>query len=349
MLESALVLASIVDSDSKELVVMYSGFFKARKECSERPQLMKFLTPIVFLKLCRSGKDFVRLRSLMNYVTSKIQAERLDIQLKFYDMVGHGYLRECDLENLVNDLIPTMSGLSSLQEDFVQFYVYTAVRRFMFFHDPRRSGRIPINELVGSLTMQEFLASRDGVQPSSNWFSAEAAINVYMRYIEMDVDGNGMLSKAELLKYPSGLLTPIAVDRIFQEYRTYENEMDYKGFLDLVLALENKNTEASLRYMWKVLDEAKTGQVNKQTLELFLGSVISTLIFSYQSAQASQYKVCDLFDEVCDILGLKDQECLTFSHLKKHNGALLPLMLIDAQAFFLYDNRESYISAQVGS
>ena len=53
-------------------------------------------------------------------------------------------------------------------------------------------------------------------------------------------DHNGMLSKSELLKYGTGTLTPAFIDRVFQECLTYEGEMDYKTYLDFVLALENR-------------------------------------------------------------------------------------------------------------
>ena len=36
-----------------------------------------------------------------------------------------------------------------------------------------------------------------------------------------------MLSKEELMKYGLGL-KPILIDRIFEEYQKYENEIDFK-------------------------------------------------------------------------------------------------------------------------
>ena len=40
-----------------------------------------------------------------------------------------------------------------------------------------------------------------------------------------------LLKKEELAKYSKGL-TNIFIDRIFEEYQTFEGEMDYKTFLD---------------------------------------------------------------------------------------------------------------------
>jgi serine/threonine-protein phosphatase 2A regulatory subunit B'' len=41
------------------------------------------------------------------------------------------------------------------------------------------------------------------------------------------------------MKYSWGL-TSIFIDRVFEEFQTFEGEMDYKTFLDFVLAMENK-------------------------------------------------------------------------------------------------------------
>lgn len=49
-----------------------------------------------------------------------------------------------------------------------------------------------------------------------------------------------MLSKEELLHYGTNTLTPTFISRVFEECLTYEGEMDYKTYLDFVLALENR-------------------------------------------------------------------------------------------------------------
>ena len=49
-----------------------------------------------------------------------------------------------------------------------------------------------------------------------------------------------MLSRQELIAYGTSTLTPTFIDRIFEECLTYGGEMDYKTYLDFVLALENR-------------------------------------------------------------------------------------------------------------
>ena len=45
------------------------------------------------------------------------------------------------------------------------------------------------------------------------------------QYLSLDTDHNGMLSKTELLKYGTGTLTEVFVNRIFQECLTYDGEV----------------------------------------------------------------------------------------------------------------------------
>ena len=100
----------------------------------------------------------------------------------------------------------------------------------------------------------------------ANWFSAPSALRVYGQYLNLDTDRNGMLRKAELAKYGSGTLTSAFVERVFQECLTYEGEMDYKTYLDFVLAMENKKEPRAVQYFFRLLDVRAMGSLNVCTI-----------------------------------------------------------------------------------
>ena len=81
-----------------------------------------------------------------------------------YDSAGYGYLKEKDLENYIFELMPTFPQLQNLQENFYPFYVITAVRKFFFFLDPKRTGKILIKDMLTSPIWLSFMNSdkRDG-------------------------------------------------------------------------------------------------------------------------------------------------------------------------------------------
>ncbi len=45
-------------------------------------------------------------------------------------------------------------------------------------------------------------------------------------------------------------LHQVFVQRVFEESQTYDGEMDFKAFLDFVLAMENRNTRAGMQVRW---------------------------------------------------------------------------------------------------
>merc|ERR1711920_308737 len=117
-------------------------------------------------------------------------------------------------------------------------------------------------------------------EAESNWFSMQSALKVYGAYLELDADQNGMLSKSELSLYGSGMLTDVFIDRVFEEYQTYqdaetgEREMDYKTFLDFVLAMENKNSRPGIQYFWKLVDIKHCGYLDGFVINYFLRAIL---------------------------------------------------------------------------
>jgi Ca2+-binding EF-hand superfamily protein len=56
--------------------------------------------------------------------------------------------------------------------------------------------------------------------------------------------------------------TRAAWERIFEEYVPYSpGELDYKGFVRLVLALEHPTSPQSIRYFWRILDFDQSGRL----------------------------------------------------------------------------------------
>lgn len=88
--------------------------------------------------------------------------------------LSNGYLREKDLENYIFELIPTFAQLKNLQENFFPFYVITAVRKFFFFLDPKRTGRIYIKDMLTSPILAELYELRQEKVPNEesvqNWY-----------------------------------------------------------------------------------------------------------------------------------------------------------------------------------
>lgn len=102
----------------------------------------------------------ISIMSLFNYIMRKTWLRQSRIGLSLYDISGQGYLTEKDLELYITELIPTLPHLKKLEESFYSFYVCTAVRRFLFFLDPKRLGRVRIVDILASGFLDDLLELR---------------------------------------------------------------------------------------------------------------------------------------------------------------------------------------------
>ena len=53
--------------------------------------------------------------------------------------------------------------------------------------------------------------------------------------------------------------------------------MDYKAFLDFVIAIRNKKTPQSLQYYWKILDVYGKGAIDSFIINMFFKGVVKKL------------------------------------------------------------------------
>mmetsp|Transcript_33922 Transcript_33922/g.6128 ORF Transcript_33922/g.6128 Transcript_33922/m.6128 type:complete len:125 (+) Transcript_33922:439-813(+) len=114
--------------------------------------------------------------------------------------------------------------------------------------------------------------------------------------------------------------------------------MDYKTFLDFVLAMENRKTIPSLQYFWKILDVYKKGAIDTFVINLFFRDVIQKL----ESREKFGFHVEDIKDEIFDMAKPKVPMAITLNDLIEcGQGDIIVGMLVDAKAFFEYDQRES--------
>ena len=114
--------------------------------------------------------------------------------------------------------------------------------------------------------------------------------------------------------------------------------MDYKSFLDFVLAFENKKTPQGLQYFWRILDVYGKGAIDTFIINMFFRPVIQKL----ESKEKFGFQVDDVKDEIFDMCKPKTPYAITLQDLiNSGQGDVIVGMLTDAKAFYDYDQRES--------
>uniref|UniRef100_A0A2K5P8S4 Serine/threonine-protein phosphatase 2A regulatory subunit B'' subunit gamma n=1 Tax=Cebus imitator TaxID=2715852 RepID=A0A2K5P8S4_CEBIM len=309
-------------------------------------KVQQFFTAKVFAKLLHTDSyGRISIMQFFNYVMRKVWLHQTRIGLSLYNVAGQGYLRESDLENYILELIPTLPQLDGLEKSFYSFYVCTAVRKFFFFLDPLRTGKIKIQDILACSFLDDLLELRDEdlskESQETKWFSAPSALRVYGQYLNLDKDHNGMLSKEELSRYGTATMTNVFLDRVFQECLTYDREMDYKTYLDFVLALENRKEPAALQYIFKLLDIENKGYLNVFSLNYFFRAIQELMKIHGQDPVSFQ----DVKDEIFDMVKQKDPLKISLQDLINSNqGDTVTTILIDLNGFWTYENREALIA-----
>lgn len=323
-----------------EQMINYTDFLKVAMEAGTKCK--SFFTATVFAKLYQKEPNGrISIMQFFNYVMRKVWLHQTRIGLSLYDVTGLGYLKEIDLENYILELIPTLPRLNVLERSFYSFYVCTAVRKFFFFLDPMRTGKIKILDILACSFLDDLLELRDEElsreMQESNWFSAPSALRVYGQYLNLDRDHNGMLSKEELARYGTGTLTDVFLDRVFQECLTYDGEMDYKTYLDFVLALENRKEPQALQYLFRILDVEQKGFLSVFSLNYFYRAIQEQMRRHNQDPISFE----DVKDEIFDMVKPKDPLKITLQDLiTSGKGDTVLSILIDLNDFWTYENRE---------
>lgn len=246
--------------------------------------------------------------------------------------------------------MPTIPQLASLDEQLIPFYVCVAVRKFFFFLDPFKTGKIRITDILESTFLDSILELRDEASSSSpapskqsttgtlNWFSSINALKLYDFYVTIDTDSNGMLSKSELAKFgeKQDRFTCPFIDRVFEETVTYDGEIDFKGFVDFYLAINNKQQPQSLYYFFKILDINRTGYIDKLILYTFFKDILKLLLANGQE----EISFHDIFNEIMDMVKPSNpSRGISYSDLVHcGQGDIVVTLLTDFNGFKDYEN-----------
>ena len=103
----------------------------------------------------------------------------------------------------------------------------------------------------------------------------------------------------------------VTVERVFQECLTYEGEMDYKTYLDFVLAMENKKEPQALHYLFRLLDVRHDGHLDCFSLNYFFRAIQEEMRRHGQDP----VPFLDVKDEIFDMVAPLDPLKITLQDL----------------------------------
>ena len=117
--------------------------------------------------------------------------------------------------------------------------------------------------------------------------------------------------------------------------------MDYKTYLDFVLALENRKEPQSLTYFFRILDVKHQGFLNTFCLNYFFRDILIQM----EKLNQDPVKFEDVKDEIFDMVRPLDPLRIKLDDLiRSGNGDTVVSILIDLNGFWTYENREVLVN-----
>ena len=102
------------------------------------PKIHQYFTSNLFLKFPQNSKGEINSDAYFRYIVTKIRSIQTRVPLICYNTHDDGYLSEHELETYVFEQIPHMRQLSGMAVEFYPYYVFTAVRKFLFFRSIKK-------------------------------------------------------------------------------------------------------------------------------------------------------------------------------------------------------------------
>lgn len=311
------------------------------------------LTVGLFNQCPRSPTGRVDVKLLFHRFCKQVALLKCEAELTMWDSDNDGKLSAEEFESYVKFLVPSLPSLSqTITEDTMPFYACAVVRRFFWTLDATNRGFIRIPELVKSPIMDEWLDMQlVHDDPPRNWFSHSITSQLYEKFLALDSEEKGMLTATDMQQYKKGVpmvlddglppsVSPISslfIQRIFEVSPLYKSEMDYKSFVDFVIAIEFLPQCHRPLFFWNAFDLECTGVITPMVAMHFFRETYQKLVTAGCEPPPLELVIQELFD----VIPTKQPLQITREEfIKSSQCGLFSALLIDCLAFWTYENRE---------
>ncbi|CCW69367.1 unnamed protein product [Phytomonas sp. Hart1] len=199
---------------------------------------------------------------------------------------------------------------------------------------------VPRDDIYFSYASTDYYSQ--GVLNMDNWFSFPLMYRIYEHFTALDKDEDGVLTLEEISHYSNDSFTHLAIKRVFECHVPHTGErhvMDYKTYLNFVIATEHAATRAAIKYIWKILDlDGTSSYIRVATLHCFCKEIANELVQNGLMVDISGHLI---LSEIVDMINPKWHEWITVEDVEKsgQQATVLPILL-SYRNFFAYDSRE---------
>jgi len=124
---------------------------------------------------------------------------------------------------------------------------------------------------------------------------------------------------------------------------TYNKEIDFKTFIDIMLALENRKEAPSIHFFFSILDIDDKKYLDDFTLRYFFKPIENQM----KNQGQEPIKFTDFCNEIFDMVRPATSKRIYIEDLLACGYAdTIVSILIDLNGFYAYENRDSNIHAK---
>lgn len=252
-------------------------------------------------------------------------------------------------------LIRTHPGLEFLAEtpEFQERYCDTVICRIFYGADRMRLGRVSLPELRRVrpcvATAWRSLDATDDINKVRDYFSYEHFYVLYCKFWELYTDHDFLLDKEDLLKYDGHAFSRKAIDRVFSEVPMrftsgVPGKIGYEDFCWFMMNDEDKTTDRSLAFFFRLVDLDGYGRISRQETEFFYSEQEQRL----ECLNHEVVKFPDVLTQMCDLLEVYDGSGFTLQHFrqKREVAGVFFSILLSLNKFLAYEQRDPFAQKQ---
>jgi serine/threonine-protein phosphatase 2A regulatory subunit B'' len=260
-----------------------------------------------------------------------------------------------DLVPYVTTIAQQHQSLQFLQDEPVFFsrYVEFAAMRLFFILDPELRGTAGIRQfrrvdLAGRLFA---LAHMADINEPTSLFNYQHFYVTFCKFWDLDADGDGFLTRDDLLKFNEGALSVLVCDRFINfQYAplsfTPKRRVDFRAFAYLLLCTEDNTNQTSINFWFRICDLDdddvlslhEIGRLYQEQLERMAATGNETIPFN------------DISMQLIDAIGAANPGALTLQDLvDSRQAAMFFDFLVDLQKFLYHEYHTPVFDAEVSA
>lgn len=281
-----------------------------------------------------------------------VELWRTEGQLMLIYCNTDGRLAENEFENYVKGIIPKMSFKGGISDSMLPFYCCTISRKLFWELDKTSRGTVPIEAVLESNVLKQLLRMKVRKEDeATSWLGSATTQQLYDKFINLDTRGRGTLQADDLKRYKKGLptvaedglvagtspLSSLFVDRYFETtVLMVNNEMDFRKFVDFVIAVEVLPECTRPLFFWNILDLYHTGVLTPMIVNSFFRETQAKVAAVIPETASRDVVIPELFDLLSPAQPL---QITREEFLQSPQAGLFTSIVIDCLAFWLYENR----------